>query len=116
MNSTDLFKSPNNAYALRTETREVSHGKWIVTPTLLEHPSSKAIFTFTDTNWSLDRLVWEGPASLRLFMRKYPGGHQPLTLEILINCAKRTALFGAETFFVGELESKLESALTWPKI
>jgi hypothetical protein len=104
--------SPGGRYQWRIYPWEVRMSLWIETPQLYDTAAGRALLDFKDTHWSLDAVEWLDDSRARITLRRYPGDHQPPSLEALVDCAAGRAEVGAEPVAgLDQLEAALARAL-----
>lgn len=111
MEEIETITAPGGMFAVRVEAWEARNTQWVYVPTLLDVHTQAVIFTFADPRWSMDRVTWRGDAVAHFVLRKFPGDHRPAALELVVDCARRTAVVGAGTACtLAEIEQALEAA------
>jgi hypothetical protein len=107
------LESPSQRWVVRTSPWEARMSLWIESPALIEVATSAAIFQFSDEHWSLDSAAWIGDDVVEWRVRKYPGNHLPVDLELQIDCARGVALFDDRELPLAMLERALNAKLHW---
>jgi hypothetical protein len=106
--------SPDGMYILRTFPWEARMSLWVEPPELIDASSQEVLLRFASDHWSLDRAEWRSPTLVSLQLRKYPGGHAPSHLEVVVDCQARTATLGTIAGIPLEaLERALDDCLAW---
>jgi hypothetical protein len=107
--------APSGNFVVRTSAWEMFNTHWVYWPELVDSRTNEVLFA-PDRNWSVDPPTpsWLGPSALRLVMRKYPGNHEPRSLEVLVDCEAGTfELSSGGKGALSELEARMDSALSW---
>ena len=82
-------------------------------PRIYDLASGKTVLALTDTRWSMDSATWGSDSVVSLRLRKFPGDHLPMHLEVLVDCTKGTAVVEAgQVSSLAELEAVLDAAFT----
>ncbi|WP_395143623.1 hypothetical protein [Armatimonas sp.] len=84
------YPSPDDRYGFRISSWEARMSHWIESAELIEVSTEEHVFSFSDTNWSLDNAVWDSPSVVRLTVRKYPGNHTPPDFTVVLDCEAKT--------------------------
>ncbi|WP_213816114.1 hypothetical protein [Glaciihabitans sp. dw_435] len=114
-NSVASTPSPGGTYVLETMAYEARSSAWVFQPHVLVAASRETVFAFGSGMWSADSAQWVDDSNLRLEVRKFPGGHQPSSLQIVIDCAAGSASTPATPHVaLRQLEAALDKELTWP--
>jgi len=107
------YPSPDGTYLFQIYPWEARMSLWIESPELIDTRSGQSLLRFYDSNWSLDHAQWLDDSTVELSLRKYPGNHTPSSLEVVLDCRRKTAsLLGAPAVAVSELESAMDALLT----
>ena len=110
MHTEEVFPSPEGKYVFRISPWEVRMSLWVETPELIEVETGKALVSFQDSHWSLNKAEWSGPESVRIWIRKYPGDHLPAQFTAVLDCEKEVAVFDdGERVRFERLESVFEA-------
>ncbi len=65
---------------------------WIESAELIETATEETLFSFSDTNWSVDNAEWQSPTVVALTVRKYPGNHLPPDFTVVLDCEAKTVV------------------------
>ena len=85
---------------------------WIDMPELRDASTGEVMLSLADANWSLDTAQWLSPGEVSLSLRKYPGGHQPSSVEVRIDCIARSARIGGGAVIgLAGVEAALDRAI-----
>jgi len=108
---TETVVSPSGRYAVEVDPREARNTQWVYTPRVIELTTGKIVLALSDTRWSMDSATWTSGSEVSLRLRKFPGDHLPVHLEVLVDCAEGTALVAAgQRCGLAELEATLDAA------
>ncbi|WP_296233172.1 hypothetical protein [Pseudomonas sp. UBA4617] len=111
MEEMESIVAPGGRFSVRVAAWEARNSQWVYVPSLLDTHTQAVIFAFASPHWSMDQATWRSDATVHFVLRKFPGDHHPATLELLVNCANKTAAVGAGTEFrLAEIEQALEAA------
>lgn len=104
--------SPDGKYVIRTFPWEARMSLWVEPPELIDAASQEVLLRFASDHWSLDRADWRSPTLVAIQLRKYPGGHVPPQVDVLIDCQARTATLGTTAGIpLAALERALDDCL-----
>lgn len=111
MEEIETILAPGGRFAVRVSAWEARNSQWVYVPSLIEAGTGAIVFAFADRRWSMDQATWRSETVVHLVLRKFPGDHRPAALEVVVDCADRTAVLGSGgTCAVGEVEEALEGA------
>lgn len=105
----DTYASPSGRYTIHIDAWEARMSHWIETPELIDTQSNTRLLAFSDSNWSLNKAVWQNDSVVRLSLRKYPGNHTPAAFEVTVDCQNHTATLREQTVALDKLEEALEA-------
>jgi hypothetical protein len=108
-----VYPSPGGRYRVVTYAVEARMSHWLQLPQIEDLASGDVLCQFRDSLWSLDQALWQTDTLVRLLVRKYPGGHQPTTLAIDIDCLARKAHIGADSVAIEDIDALAERSLRW---
>jgi hypothetical protein len=112
----EIIASPTGRFEVRVSPWEARMSLWIETPAIFDKASGECLFSFEDSNWSLNSANWLSEAVVELRLRKYPGGHTPPEITLTIDCVAKIAQTEQERGLVRRnVEPALNRALTWPQ-
>ncbi|BCM91476.1 hypothetical protein IAD21_03349 [Abditibacteriota bacterium] len=102
------YPSPTGKYLFQISPWEARMSLWIESPALLKADTNQTIFTFKNSNWSLDSADWLDTERVKMSLRRYPGDHNPSSFEVELNCLTFQATIDGQTFDFAALEKHLE--------
>ena len=82
---TETVVSPSGTYAVEADPWEARNSQWVYTPRVIELTTGKTVLALSDTRWSMDSAIWVSDSEVSLRLRKFPGDHLPLHLEVLVD-------------------------------
>jgi len=111
MNETSI--SPGGRYVVEADPWEARNSQWVYTPRVIDLITAQPVLALSDPRWSMDSADWVSDSEVFLRLRKFPGNHLPIQLDVLVNCDEGNALVAAnQRCSLAELEAVLDAAFT----
>jgi hypothetical protein len=104
--------SPNRRYEVRVSPWEARMSLWVETPLIIDTSVQQSLLHFTNPSWSLISNEWQRESTVVLYLSKFPGGHLPGALQVIVDCITHTAIVhGQHVDSLSKVEQVLEHAL-----
>jgi hypothetical protein len=106
--------SPTGRFEVRVSVWEARNSLWVESPEIFDLTESKPQLRFGSELWSLDDSEWKSNSVVRLVLRKFPGNHAPVQLEVLADLQSQTAsVQSSPPVPLEHLEHAMEHQLVW---
>ncbi len=100
---------PSGCYEVRSEPWEARMSHWVHPPIVLDLRTASLVYSPEDRDWSVEHAAWVSESQVRLDLWKYPGGPRT-SVEVIIDCAARTARIGGNAVALAALDAALKQA------
>ena len=106
--------SPTGRFEVRVIAWEARNSLWVESPVIFDLIENKILLRFGSELWSLDESEWKSDFVVRLVLRKFPGDHTPVQLEVLADIQNQTGSVQSLPAVPFEhLEQAMEHQLVW---
>lgn len=106
--------SPTGRFEVRVNVWEARNSLWVESPEIFDLTENKSLLQFASNLWSLDSSDWKTSSVVCLVLRKFPGNHVPVQLEVTVDLQSKTAsVQSSPPLPLGALEQAMERQLKW---
>ena len=70
--------SPDGRYVIYVRPQEMKMSQWVFTPEMIDSTTNRVVFHPVESDWTLDKVVWQTASLVAMTLRKYPGDHAPI--------------------------------------
>jgi hypothetical protein len=106
--------SPTGRFEVRVRVWEARNSLWVESPEVFDLIENKSVLRFCSDLWSLEESGWKSDSVALLVLRKFPGNHTPVHLELLADFQNQTVFVqSSQTVPFNDLEQTMEHQLVW---